>query len=393
MASKSPDAFRTISEVADWLNTPAHVLRFWESKFSQVKPVKRAGGRRYYRPADMALIGGIKKLLHDDGMTIKGVQKLLREQGIKHVAAMSPPLDEDLEQMVEPTLSDPVAAPPEPEPETGQVLSFAPKQDDDTPAPEPEQEQAPFAEASPPAADPFEDIEEDGENLFSDEAQADPIAASDQDDHIEAAAAEPESTPTEDAPQAAAPAQDGSADTPQAQDPSPEPEVKRKTLPSFLQKPAETTAEPEPQPASETPAGDPRSPEPEPAEADTSSEAEIAEPDRPQEPEQVEAAADPAPQAAEADASATGDSDQETTVAAPPSAEATPEPAQNDTTNAPRAVETPPDPGDHDVTAQGALLTRLAQGKKPDHPDAKTVAALANRLRDHASRLAEAGRD
>lgn len=92
---KSADAFRTISEVADWLETPAHVLRFWESKFSHVKPVKRAGGRRYYRPADMLLLGGIKKLLHDDGMTIKGVQKVLREQGVKHVAAMSQPLDED----------------------------------------------------------------------------------------------------------------------------------------------------------------------------------------------------------------------------------------------------------------------------------------------------------
>jgi DNA-binding transcriptional MerR regulator len=91
--SKSREAFRTISEVADWLETPAHVLRFWESKFAQVKPVKRAGGRRYYRPADMELLGGIKRLLHDDGMTIKGVQKLLREKGVRHVAAMSPPLD------------------------------------------------------------------------------------------------------------------------------------------------------------------------------------------------------------------------------------------------------------------------------------------------------------
>ncbi|AJE47396.1 MerR family transcriptional regulator [Celeribacter indicus] len=90
---KSPDAFRTISEVADWLDTPAHVLRFWESRFTQVKPVKRAGGRRYYRPADMALLGGIKKLLHDDGMTIRGVQKLLREHGVKYVASLSPAID------------------------------------------------------------------------------------------------------------------------------------------------------------------------------------------------------------------------------------------------------------------------------------------------------------
>lgn len=91
---KSPDAFRTISEVADWLGVQAHVLRFWESKFPQVKPVKRAGGRRYYRPADMELIGGIKTLLHDQGMTIKGVQKTLREEGVAHVSSFSPGIDE-----------------------------------------------------------------------------------------------------------------------------------------------------------------------------------------------------------------------------------------------------------------------------------------------------------
>ena len=90
---KSPEAFRTISEVADWLGVPAHVLRFWESRFSQVRPVKRAGGRRYYRPNDMLLLGGIRKLLHDDGMTIRGVQKLMGEQGVKHVAQFSHPLD------------------------------------------------------------------------------------------------------------------------------------------------------------------------------------------------------------------------------------------------------------------------------------------------------------
>ncbi|MBC2835588.1 MerR family transcriptional regulator [Paragemmobacter straminiformis] len=85
---KSPDAFRTISEVAEHLDTPAHVLRFWESRFPQIRPVKRAGGRRYYRPADMALLAGIKKLLHEDGLTIRGVQKILREQGVRHVAAL-----------------------------------------------------------------------------------------------------------------------------------------------------------------------------------------------------------------------------------------------------------------------------------------------------------------
>ena len=100
--SKSADAFRTISEVAEWLDLPTHVLRFWESKFSQIKPVKRAAGRRYYRPRDMQLIGGLKKLLHDDGMTIRGAQKLLKENGVQHVIDISPPLEAGLEAESEP---------------------------------------------------------------------------------------------------------------------------------------------------------------------------------------------------------------------------------------------------------------------------------------------------
>jgi DNA-binding transcriptional MerR regulator len=86
---KAPEAFRTISEVAEKIDTPAHVLRFWESRFPQIKPVKRAGGRRYYRPNDVVLLMGIKHLLHTEGLTIRGVQKLLREHGVRHVAAMS----------------------------------------------------------------------------------------------------------------------------------------------------------------------------------------------------------------------------------------------------------------------------------------------------------------
>ncbi len=107
--AKSPDAFRTISEVADWLGVQAHVLRFWESKFAQVKPIKRAGGRRYYRPADMLLLGGLKKVLHEDGLTIKGAQKLLREHGVSHVASLSQPLD-DLTTAVIEGSSTPVGA-------------------------------------------------------------------------------------------------------------------------------------------------------------------------------------------------------------------------------------------------------------------------------------------
>jgi DNA-binding transcriptional MerR regulator len=85
---KSPDAFRTISEVSEHLDTPAHVLRFWESRFPQIRPVKRAGGRRYYRPSDVALLAGIKRLLHDEGLTIRGVQKILRDHGVRHVAGL-----------------------------------------------------------------------------------------------------------------------------------------------------------------------------------------------------------------------------------------------------------------------------------------------------------------
>jgi DNA-binding transcriptional MerR regulator len=86
--AKSPQAFRTISEVAAELDVPQHVLRFWEGRFTQVKPVKRAGGRRYYRPEDVALLRGIQTLLYEEGMTIKGVQKVLRERGGRYVVAV-----------------------------------------------------------------------------------------------------------------------------------------------------------------------------------------------------------------------------------------------------------------------------------------------------------------
>jgi DNA-binding transcriptional MerR regulator len=125
---KSPDAFRTISEVADWLGIQAHVLRFWESKFTQVKPIKRAGGRRYYRPGDMLLLGGIRQLLHEDGLTIKGVQKILREEGMSHVASLSQPLDELTQSQIDNGADASMSvADPEPE-ETGVVLNFEPAQ-------------------------------------------------------------------------------------------------------------------------------------------------------------------------------------------------------------------------------------------------------------------------
>ncbi len=87
---KSPDAFRTISEVAQELDLPQHVLRFWETRFSQIKPMKRGGGRRYYRPDDVELLRGIRHLLYGEGYTIKGVQRILKEQGVRHVIEAFP---------------------------------------------------------------------------------------------------------------------------------------------------------------------------------------------------------------------------------------------------------------------------------------------------------------
>ena len=88
---KSPDAFRTISEVAEELDVPQHVLRFWESRFREIKPMKRGGGRRYYRPDDIDLLRGIRHLLYGEGYTIRGVQRLLREQGQKFVQSVWQP--------------------------------------------------------------------------------------------------------------------------------------------------------------------------------------------------------------------------------------------------------------------------------------------------------------
>lgn len=85
--AKGPEAFRTISEAADELHVPQHVLRFWETKFSFIRPMKRAGGRRFYRPHDIAVLRGVRRLLHDEGYTIKGVQRLHREQGVRRLIA------------------------------------------------------------------------------------------------------------------------------------------------------------------------------------------------------------------------------------------------------------------------------------------------------------------
>lgn len=114
--AKGPDAFRTISEAADELGVPQHVLRFWETKFSFIRPMKRAGGRRFYRPQDISMLRGVKTLLHEDGYTIKGVQRLHKEQGLKRLAVYGDP---DGQVTFEPE----GGAPPEPRPATPSAVS------------------------------------------------------------------------------------------------------------------------------------------------------------------------------------------------------------------------------------------------------------------------------
>ncbi|MEL7212170.1 MAG: MerR family transcriptional regulator [Pseudomonadota bacterium] len=148
---KAPDAFRTISEVAEWLDVAPHVLRFWESKFTQVKPVKRAGGRRYYRPSDMELLGGIKVLLHDQGQTIKAVQSMIREEGVDAIAAHAPMIDgadDTVEAKVDTAAEDNVVAfEPTPEPT---------EQTDPAPEPAPEPDPTPESVAATPEPEPEE---------------------------------------------------------------------------------------------------------------------------------------------------------------------------------------------------------------------------------------------
>lgn len=180
--AKSRDAFRTISEVADWLDIQTHVLRFWESKFAQVKPVKRAGGRRYYRRQDMLLLGGIKKLLHDDGLTIKGAQKILREEGVKYVSSLSRPVDAEdaVTATAEPVPAEaPAVETPAVEPQTAENPPV------DTPAPVTASlfDAAETAEVAPAAEETVETAEaavETAAALEADTAQEDSPAAEDE---------------------------------------------------------------------------------------------------------------------------------------------------------------------------------------------------------------------
>lgn len=141
---KAPDAFRTISEVADEIDVPQHVLRFWESRFQQIRPMKRGGGRRYYRPDDVDLLRGVRHLLYGQGYTIRGVQRILKEQGATFVqdawragAELPPPEDET---------ADETAAASRPEPNLFAVAPHA------RVAPAPDERREPVLMA-PPAAD------------------------------------------------------------------------------------------------------------------------------------------------------------------------------------------------------------------------------------------------
>jgi DNA-binding transcriptional MerR regulator len=109
--NKAPNAFRTISEVAEELDLPQHVLRFWESRFAHIKPMKRGGGRRYYRPEDIDLLRGIRHLLYGDGYTIRGVQRILREQGVRTVQSVG----QGLLSLPEPAKEEPETANAAPE--------------------------------------------------------------------------------------------------------------------------------------------------------------------------------------------------------------------------------------------------------------------------------------
>lgn len=361
--AKSADAFRTISEVADWLGSPAHVLRFWESKFSQVKPVKRAGGRRYYRPADMALLGGIKKLLHDDGMTIKGVQKILREQGVKHVSSLSQPLDESaaeaLREDADITVPAPMVTAAEPEPEPTVVQFQRPSPEPDAapePAPEPEVAAEPAAPRHTPPAGPDDatgdtrpaDAPSPPGTVSGEPAQDTTVL----EDFAAPAAAEPSAPPVD------------AADAPAASEPDPE------------------TA---PEPADEA------APEPiEAAETDAETDKDKADAVRP--PDELPAfmhrvTPSPSPRAEPGSAA---EPERESPAAAP-ELDPDPEPA----ILRPARVDVPPDPSESEITAPPGLLATLAKrGGRPLSDDARSeLAALHARLADLTNRRSGARKE
>ena len=165
---KAPDAYRTISEVAEALDVPQHVLRFWETKFTQVKPLKRAGGRRYYRPDDVVLLQGIRQLLYGEGYTLRGVQRILREKGVRSVKAIGDGQGEGAEDV--PAMSPPAAidevgtaareaSPPEPAQRSKPAQPSEPTRlSDPATATGPSPAPASSREDGPPDASPAQDI-------------------------------------------------------------------------------------------------------------------------------------------------------------------------------------------------------------------------------------------
>jgi DNA-binding transcriptional MerR regulator len=155
---KSPDAFRTISEVAQELDVPQHVLRFWESRFREIRPMKRGGGRRYYRPDDVDLLRGIRHLLYGEGYTIRGVQRLLREQGVRFVQNVwQPGAPQPTHQPSEDAGDD--AVEPGAEPGRGPRLASPHEDDEETESSEAEGPAAPRLPLPAPAGLAREDVQ------------------------------------------------------------------------------------------------------------------------------------------------------------------------------------------------------------------------------------------
>jgi DNA-binding transcriptional MerR regulator len=359
--AKSADAFRTISEVADWLGVQTHVLRFWESKFSQVRPVKRAGGRRYYRPADMLLIGGIRKLLHEDGLTIKGVQKILREEGVAFVADKSQPLDDLTAAEIDSDLAPAAARKADESP-------ARPPLDYDAPAPAVVTEAAPEPEVSEP------EVSEPEVAAVSDVVEAAPV---------------------QEAPIEAAPADSGVSATPDLFEAHPPPPVTEVASDAVL-RPEEPKAPPivaeaaDPEAAADFGPAHSEPPqfpiEPDAGLHEAAPDAAEAHDDGPAPsltPELDAAAAGPAPVD-----EPVADADQAADQAAAPAAEEVAQPAR------PRIVDAPDGPAPEDIPALPGVLSRTASARASGMPapTRDALEPLLARLLTLRDRMNAAGR-